>query len=59
MSRALGDFYFKKNKNAHINDPMKYAIIAFPDVKHVKLDDSVDFAIIGSDGLWNAYLTEK
>lgn len=49
LSRALGDLKYKKNKNLK---PHEHPITAFPDVKIMPLTATMDFAVIGCDGIW-------
>ena len=47
MSRAIGDFEFKKNYNV---TPDKQVITANPDVKEYQLTDEDEFVVIACDG---------
>jgi protein phosphatase PTC2/3 len=60
LSRAIGDFDFKKSKEL---DPKEQIVtgtiystvtdIAFPDVKENKLDDWDEFVVLACDGIWD------
>lgn len=56
LSRAIGDFEFKKNKKLK---PTEQIISAFPDIKTVKLERKPRFLIIGCDGIWETLSPEK
>ena len=47
VSRAIGDFEYKKDNKK----PEDQMITAWPDVVKVKTE-SIDFIIMGSDGIW-------
>ena len=47
LSRAIGDFEFKKNYNV---TPDKQVITANPDVKEYQLTDEDEFVVIACDG---------
>lgn len=49
LSRALGDLEYKKNKDLKVDEQL---IIALPDVKSYKVDDTVEFVLMGCDGIY-------
>lgn len=50
LSRALGDFKFKQNKKLKAE---RQIVTAYPDVEVHELDDSWDFILLASDGIWD------
>ena len=50
LSRTLGDLEFKNNKNLK---PQEQIITAYPDVIEDKIEDDIDFIVIGCDGIWD------
>lgn len=55
LSRAIGDFDFKRNKNL---EPKDQIITSFPDVFHYKLDGDEDFILLGCDGIYETKTNE-
>ena len=59
LSRAIGDFDFKKSKDLDAKDQIVTGIsltssnIAFPDVKQNELDDWDEFIVLACDGIWD------
>ena len=61
MSRAIGDFDFKKSKDLDAKDQIvtgnihlyKTNMIAFPDVKENELDDWDEFIVLACDGMYS------
>ena len=53
LSRALGDFDFKKNTNL---PPEEQAVTAFPEVTERTIIDSDEFVIIACDGFDGAWI---
>ena len=49
LSRALGDFFFKRNEHKSLEDQV---ITAFPDVQGHELTDTWEFIILACDGIW-------
>mmetsp|Transcript_38119 Transcript_38119/g.121430 ORF Transcript_38119/g.121430 Transcript_38119/m.121430 type:complete len:469 (+) Transcript_38119:3-1409(+) len=49
LSRALGDFLYKKNKKLK---PQQQIISGFPEIKHRMLGAADRFLILGCDGVW-------
>ena len=56
LSRALGDFPFKKNKLLKANEQI---IIAYPDVIIQKVSEDHEFLLMACDGVWDVYTSEK
>ena len=50
LSRTLGDFEFKNNKDLK---PQEQIITAYPDVVVDKIEEDIDFIVIGCDGIWD------
>ncbi|XP_051181551.1 probable protein phosphatase 2C 21 [Lolium perenne] len=51
VSRALGDFQFKKNN--------KLKLICNPDIHTEDITDDIDFLLIASDGIWEVKTSEE
>lgn len=56
LSRAIGDFEFKKNYNV---TPEKQVITANPDVKAYDLTDEDEFVVIACDGIWDCLTSQQ
>ncbi|KAL1741420.1 phosphatase 2C-like domain-containing protein [Schizophyllum fasciatum] len=56
LSRAIGDFEFKKNYNV---TPDKQVITANPDVKEYQLTDEDEFVVIACDGIWDCLTSQQ
>lgn len=50
LSRALGDFKFKQNKKLKAE---RQIVTAYPDVEVHELNESWDFILLASDGIWD------
>lgn len=50
LSRAIGDFDFKKNANL---PPEKQIVTAFPEIMEHALTHDVDFVVLACDGIWD------
>ena len=50
LSRSLGDFEYKQDKNLPQKDQM---ITAYPEINIEILDDSCEFIIVACDGIWD------
>uniref|UniRef100_A0A2K6TB68 Protein phosphatase 1G n=1 Tax=Saimiri boliviensis boliviensis TaxID=39432 RepID=A0A2K6TB68_SAIBB len=49
LSRAIGDHFYKRNKNL---PPEEQMISALPDIKVLTLTDDHEFMVIACDGIW-------
>ncbi|CDH58421.1 protein phosphatase [Lichtheimia corymbifera JMRC:FSU:9682] len=56
LSRALGDFEFKQNKDL---PPEKQAVTAEPDVTEHKLTANDEFAVVACDGIWDCMTNQQ
>eukprot|EP01017_Pseudomicrothorax_dubius_P024969 TRINITY_DN265_c0_g1_i1.p1 TRINITY_DN265_c0_g1~~TRINITY_DN265_c0_g1_i1.p1 ORF type:complete len:306 (-),score=84.30 TRINITY_DN265_c0_g1_i1:232-1149(-) len=56
LSRALGDFEFKKN--LALNEKQQL-VIAWPDVKVRNLKQSAEYILMGCDGIWESLTNEE
>jgi protein phosphatase 2C family protein 2/3 len=56
LSRALGDFSFKKNKSLKTNEQI---VIAYPDVDIQRLTEDHEFILMACDGVWDVFSNEK
>ncbi|CAL8243492.1 unnamed protein product [Lota lota] len=56
LSRAIGDHFYKRNKNL---PPEEQMISAMPDVKVLTLHDDHDFMVIACDGIWNVLSSQE
>ncbi|XP_039294648.1 probable protein phosphatase 2C T23F11.1 [Nilaparvata lugens] len=56
LSRALGDFVFKKNKQKR---PEEQIVSALPDVKIHTLTPDWEFVVIACDGIWDVMCNEE
>eukprot|EP01006_Ploeotia_vitrea_P045298 TRINITY_DN66928_c5_g9_i1.p1 TRINITY_DN66928_c5_g9~~TRINITY_DN66928_c5_g9_i1.p1 ORF type:complete len:311 (+),score=28.32 TRINITY_DN66928_c5_g9_i1:141-935(+) len=56
LSRAIGDFEFKQNKNL---PPEDQAISANPDVTCTPLTDEDEFLVLACDGVWDVMSNEE
>lgn len=52
LSRAIGDFTFKKNKRLPAKEQ---AVTAFPDVRVQTVSPKMDFIVMGCDGIWESH----
>ncbi|XP_008484374.2 probable protein phosphatase 2C T23F11.1, partial [Diaphorina citri] len=55
LSRALGDFVFKKNEK---KDAKEQIVVALPDVTLRKLSTDWEFLVIACDGIWDVMTNE-
>lgn len=56
LSRALGDFVFKRNEKKSAKDQI---VTAFPDVQSRDLTDDLEFIVIACDGIWDVLSNEE
>ncbi|XP_059842702.1 protein phosphatase 1G [Hypanus sabinus] len=56
LSRAIGDHFYKRNKNL---PPEEQMISALPDLKSLTLNDDHDFMVIACDGIWNVMSSQE
>uniref|UniRef100_A0A8C5B9D2 protein-serine/threonine phosphatase n=1 Tax=Gadus morhua TaxID=8049 RepID=A0A8C5B9D2_GADMO len=56
LSRAIGDHFYKRNKNL---PPEEQMISCMPDVKVLTLHDDHDFMVIACDGIWNVLSSQE
>ncbi|KAJ3593776.1 hypothetical protein NHX12_006110 [Muraenolepis orangiensis] len=56
LSRAIGDHFYKRNKNL---PPEEQMISSMPDVKALTLNDDHDFMVIACDGIWNVLSSQE
>lgn len=56
LSRALGDFVFKKNENKKAEDQI---VTAYPDVDTKDLTSDHEFIILACDGIWDVLSNEE
>lgn len=56
LSRAIGDHFYKKNKDLSLEEQM---ITAMPDIKKVTLQDGDEFMVLACDGIWNVMSSEE
>ncbi|EDW73456.2 uncharacterized protein Dwil_GK16640 [Drosophila willistoni] len=54
LSRALGDFIYKKNAN---KKPEEQIVTAFPDVEIRDITDDWEFIVLACDGIWDVMST--
>ncbi|KAG8516718.1 Protein phosphatase 1G [Galemys pyrenaicus] len=56
LSRAIGDHFYKRNKNLPSEEQM---ISALPDIKVLTLTDDHEFMVIACDGIWNVMSSQE
>lgn len=56
LSRALGDFVFKKNEKKR---PEEQIVTAMPDVEVREISDDHEFIVIACDGIWDVLSNEE
>ena len=56
LSRALGDFVFKRNEKKSAKDQI---VTAFPDVQSRDVTDDLEFIVIACDGIWDVLSNEE
>lgn len=55
LSRALGDFMFKRNLN---KIPEEQIVTAYPDVVEREINEDWEFAVLACDGIWDVLRNE-
>ncbi|KAI7864593.1 phosphatase 2C-like domain-containing protein [Spinellus fusiger] len=56
LSRALGDFHFKRNPHL---PPEKQAVTAAPDITEHELTDKDEFVVLACDGIWDCMTNQQ
>lgn len=56
LSRAIGDFEFKQNKNL---PPEKQVVTADPDIISHQITSEDEFLILACDGIWDVYSNQQ
>jgi protein phosphatase PTC2/3 len=56
LSRALGDFVFKKNESKNAEEQI---VTAYPDVESKDLSNDHEFILIACDGIWDVMTNEE
>ncbi|XP_017319464.1 protein phosphatase 1G isoform X1 [Ictalurus punctatus] len=56
LSRAIGDHFYKRNKNL---PPEEQMISALPDVKVLTLNEEHEFMVVACDGIWNVMSSQE
>jgi protein phosphatase 2C family protein 2/3 len=56
LSRALGDFVFKKNESKRAEEQI---VTAFPDVEIKELTNDHEFILLACDGIWDVLSNEE
>jgi protein phosphatase 2C family protein 2/3 len=56
LSRALGDFVFKKNESKKAEEQI---VTAFPDVEVKELTKDHEFVLLACDGIWDVLSNEE
>ncbi|KAI9004682.1 phosphatase 2C-like domain-containing protein [Gaertneriomyces semiglobifer] len=56
LSRAIGDFEFKNNKNL---PPEQQVVTANPDILERQLTDEDEFVVIACDGIWDCMTNQE
>ncbi|KAM4693351.1 protein phosphatase 1G [Discoglossus pictus] len=56
LSRAIGDHFYKRNKNL---PPEEQMISALPDIKVLTLNEEHNFMVIACDGIWNVMSSQE
>jgi protein phosphatase 2C family protein 2/3 len=56
LSRALGDFVFKRNEK---KGPKDQIVTAFPDVQVREVTDDLEFIVLACDGIWDVMSNEE
>jgi serine/threonine protein phosphatase PrpC len=56
LSRSLGDFEYKQDKNL---DPKDQMITAYPEINIEILDNSCEFIILACDGIWDCLTPQE
>ena len=55
LSRALGDFVFKRNAGMGAEEQM---VIALPDIEVREINEDWEFLILACDGIWDVVTNE-
>jgi protein phosphatase 2C family protein 2/3 len=55
LSRALGDFVFKRNASM---SPEEQMVIALPDVEVRDVNEEWEFVLLACDGIWDVVTNE-
>jgi len=55
LSRALGDFVFKRNGNLKADEQM---VIALPDIEQRTINEDWEFVLLACDGIWDVLTNE-
>jgi len=56
LSRAMGDMEYKHDTS---RSPKEQLITSFPDVKAYPIDSSVEFILMGCDGIWECLTNQE
>lgn len=56
LSRALGDFEYKRNKEL---SEKEQAVTAFPEIREFDLQDGDEFMILACDGIWDVMSSQE
>lgn len=56
LSRALGDYIFKRNTNM---PPQSQIVTAFPDVQVRQVDENWEFIVVACDGIWDVLSNQE
>lgn len=56
LSRALGDFIFKRNDR---KSPQEQIVTAFPEVQQFTVDEDWEFVVLACDGIWDVMTSEE
>uniref|UniRef100_A0A8C4Y663 Protein phosphatase 1G n=2 Tax=Gopherus evgoodei TaxID=1825980 RepID=A0A8C4Y663_9SAUR len=56
LSRAIGDHFYKRNKNL---PPEEQMISALPDIKVLTINEEHDFMVIACNGIWNVMSSQE
>ncbi|XP_052277682.1 probable protein phosphatase 2C T23F11.1 isoform X1 [Dreissena polymorpha] len=56
LSRALGDFIFKKNDK---KKPEEQIVTAYPDVQERQLSSDFEFIVLACDGIWDVLTNQE
>ena len=56
LSRSLGDFEYKQDKNLSAKDQM---ITAYPEINIELIDDTCEFIILACDGIWDCLTPQE
>jgi len=56
LSRALGDFIFKRNDH---KSPQEQIVTAFPEVQQFTVNEDWEFVVLACDGIWDVMTSEE